>query len=43
MEKRSKKEMNRLYGKNKKSKKLRIPKTEPYKRNRVDVRDYQNK
>jgi len=37
----SKKETNRLYGKNKKKNKTRVPKTEPYKRNKLDIRDFQ--
>ena len=36
----SKKETNRLYGKDKKRKSTRIPKTEPYKRQKISVKDF---
>lgn len=39
----SKKEMNRMYGKTKKKKDIRRPKNEPYKRNKLDVREFQKK
>jgi hypothetical protein len=41
MNKLSKKEINRMYGKNKKQNKMRVPKGEPYKRDKLSIRDLQ--